>query len=174
MPVDESGLRLKYCPVCAGRLTTRELGAQGVHPACADCGFVLWLNRKTSVEALIVRGNDKETEILFGRRQDNGLWDLPGNFLNQADRIDETLKRECQREAGLQVEVGEIIGAFEDDFLGQPIISLMYECHVREGTPHPSEPIDELRWFSLDQEIPPVAFASVSEAIGKLKQRRML
>jgi hypothetical protein len=58
---------LKFCPRCADALEWRAIDYPGVkHPVCTACGFVLWQNRKPSVEALIVRGEDAATEILLG------------------------------------------------------------------------------------------------------------
>ena len=88
---------------------------------------------KPSVEAVITRGNGPSLEVLLGRRMvDAGhvAWDLPGGFLNADDHLYDALRRECLREMGVSVEVGDLLGAFEDDFYGSRIVSLVY------GVPH--------------------------------------
>jgi ADP-ribose pyrophosphatase YjhB (NUDIX family) len=129
---------LRYCPRCASTMEARAIHNPDVlHPVCTACGFVLWQNRKLSVEGLIPRGVGDQTEVLLGKRVSDGRWDLPGNCLNSADLIEPALARECQREMGVDVQVAGILGAFEDMFLGEPIVSLVYLCTLRAGEPRP-------------------------------------
>jgi 8-oxo-dGTP diphosphatase len=141
-----------------------------LHPVCTACGFVLWQNRKLSVEALITRGEGHGTEVLLGKRASDGRWDLPGNFLNSGDLIEPALARECRREMGVDVKVDSILGAFEDMFLGEPIVSLVYLCTIRAGEPRPGDLIDDARWFSL-ADMPEAAFDSVARSLAELKRR---
>jgi ADP-ribose pyrophosphatase YjhB (NUDIX family) len=162
---------LRYCPRCASAMEARAIHYPEVlHPVCTACGFVLWQNRKLSVEALIARGQGNGTEVLLGRRVSNGRWDLPGNFLNGADLIEPALARECRREMGVDVQVAGILGAFEDMFLGEPIVSLVYLCSLRAGEPRPGDLIDHARWFSV-AEPPEAAFDSVARSLAELKRR---
>ena len=165
---------LRFCPRCAGALEVRNVGhPASPHPACAACGFVLWQNLKPSIEALIVRGDGAATEVLLGRRQmDSGetLWDLPGGFLNADDRLRDALRRECLREMAIGVEVGALLGVFEDVFAGSRIISIVYVCAVVSGEPRGADIIDEARWFPL-RDTPPVAYAAVGEAIAAMRAR---
>ena len=162
---------IRFCPRCAGELEWRPAGDAGAeHPTCTRCGFVLWQHPKPSVEALIVRDGSAGLEILLGRRGSDDAWDLPGNFLNEADEIEDALKRECRREMGIEVAVGEIVGAFDDEFLDSRIISLVYVCRVASGEPRPADIIDAVRWFPLS-EPPPAAFEAVARAIEALQRR---
>lgn len=165
---------LKFCPKCTGPLEVRNVGhPASPHPTCGACGFVLWQNMKPSIEALIVRGDGAKTEILLGQRDMGGGrigWDLPGGFLNDGDRLRDALRRECQREMGVKVEVGELLGAFEEDFAGSVIVMLVYLCRITSGEPRAADIIDGVAWFSLDDAIDP-AYPSVGEAIEALRRR---
>jgi ADP-ribose pyrophosphatase YjhB (NUDIX family) len=165
---------LRFCPRCAGALAVREVGhPASPHPVCDACGFVLWLNLKPSVEALIIRGDHAATEMLLGRRaMDDGriAWDLPGGFLNAGDRLRPALERECLREMGVTVDVGDLLGVFEDQFAGARIISIVYVCRITAGTPHAADIIDDVRWFPLQAQ-PDAAYAAVAEAIDALRAR---
>ncbi|MEX2246128.1 MAG: NUDIX domain-containing protein [Dehalococcoidia bacterium] len=165
---------LKFCPRCAGALEVRAVGhPPSPHPSCAACGFVLWQNLKPSVEALIVRGHGAATEVLLGRRRmDSGetRWDLPGGFLNAGDRLYDALRRECLREMGVDVEVGDLLGVFEDVFAGSRIISIVYVCGVASGEPRGADIIDEARWFPI-RDTPPAAYPAVAEALAALRLR---
>jgi ADP-ribose pyrophosphatase YjhB (NUDIX family) len=122
------------------------------------------------VDALIIRGSGDATEILAGHQSDGSGWDLPGNFLNATDFIDAALQRECRREMGVDVQVGDLLCASEDTFKGIPIITLVYLCTVRGGEPRPADLIDEVRWFPISSP-PAVTSASGQRAILELQRR---
>jgi 8-oxo-dGTP diphosphatase len=136
------------------------------HPTCTVCGFVLWQNPKPTVEALIVRERDGVLDVLLGRRTD-GSWDAPGNFLNRGDVIESALVRECKREMDVHVEVEAIIGAFDDEFEGEPIVTLVYRCKLTGGEPRAADIIEEVRWFPL-HGLPKIAYPSISRALAAL------
>jgi ADP-ribose pyrophosphatase YjhB (NUDIX family) len=165
---------LRYCPRCAGRLEVRDAGhPASPHPVCTACGFVLWQNVKPSVEALIVRGEGAATEVLLGRRTMDGgrvAWDLPGGFLNADDRLLDAVRRECRREMGVEVEVRDLLGVFEDVFAGSRIISVVYVCTIVSGEPHAADIIEEARWFRL-AESPNAAYPAVAEALTAMRAR---
>ena len=160
---------LRFCPLCAGALELRPAGdAQHEHPTCASCGFVLWQNPKPTVEALIVRERDGVPEVLLGHLPGGG-WDAPGNFLNAADGIEDALVRECRREMGVEVRVEEIVGAFEDEFAGAPIFTLVYRCSIVRGEARAADIIDDVRWFAIDA-LPEIAYPSIARALARLRE----
>ena len=165
---------LVYCPRCADRLEWRGVEyADVLHPVCVKCGFILWQNVKTSVEALILRGEAPHVEVLLGRRIADAprvTWDIPGGFLNAGETIESALIRECKREMSVDVAVGELVGAFEGMFYDIPIVDLIYACQIISGDPTPHDYIDEVRWFPLGNP-PELAFAIVGEAIAALRRK---
>ncbi len=171
MSNDPQLLELRFCPRCAAKLSLRPSGdARLVHPTCDSCGFVLWQNRKPCVDALIARGDGRDSEVLLGRQPDGSGWDLPGNFLNATDMIEPALQRECRREMHIEVDVGEVLGAYEDTFRGTAIVTLVYLCRVRTGEPRPADLIDEVRWFPIVTP-PAIASASGRAAVAELRRR---
>ena len=170
---------LKFCPRCAGALEQRPVQyPHQLHPVCTGCGFVLWQNRKASVEALILRGEGSAVEVLLGRLADGvakGRWDMPGGFLNADDHLHDALVRECKREMDVVVTVGEIVGAFDEDaFYGIPLVSIVYECTIASGEPRPADLIDEVRWFPLAETPPELAFPAVAAAVAALRRKHGL
>ena len=160
---------LKFCPRCAAPLEWRGVEYPDVfHPLCTTCGFILWQNVKPCIEALIVRTEGERTEMLLGRRgaePAGGTWDLPGGFLNARDRIEPALVRECRREMGMGVNVGALVGAFEDLYFDIPVVELVYACTIASGEPTPADIIDDVRWFPIDAP-PELAFNHIGEAIS--------
>ena len=163
--------KLRFCPQCAGALELRPAGDAGLpHPTCASCEFVLWQNRLPCVDALIVRGIGRDSEVLLGRQSEGSGWDLPGNFLNATDTIEPALQRECRREMDIEVEVGELLGAYEDTYREIAIVTLVYLCTVRTGEPRPADLIDEVRWFPIVTP-PPIAPIAGQRAVAELRHR---
>lgn len=159
---------LRYCPRCAGALSIRAIpGASGEHPACVACGFVLWQNAKASAEALILRSEGTQREVLLGRRPGTDTWDAPGGFINAGDTIEQTLRRECVSEVGVDVRIERLVGAYDETFFGMQIVVLVYVCALVAGEPRPAHPIDAVRWFRLDA-LPEMAYASIAAALGAL------
>ena len=165
---------LRFCPRCASPLAWRSFEYDDIkHPACTSCGFVLWQNPKPTVEALIVRERDGARDVLLGHQAkyapDEG-WDAPGGYLSLGDELRPALVRECRREMGIDVEVVDLVGAFEDTHLGLPIITLVFQCAIVSGEPRAADIIDDVRWFPLD-ELPGIAYPSIRQALSVLREQ---
>jgi len=135
-----------------------------------SCRSVLWQNRLSSVEALIVRGSGAKLEVLLGRRRDTSLWDLPGGFLNASDTITGALARNCRSEVGVEIAVLQIVGAYEDEFEGASIVSIVYTCKLTSGEPRAAGPIDTVAWFPVF-DVPELAFSYARLAVADLQAR---
>jgi 8-oxo-dGTP diphosphatase len=111
--------------------------------------------------------------VLLGRRIADApqvRWDIPGGFLNAGDRIEPALVRECRREMGVEILVGDLVGAFEGMFYDIPIVDLIYVCKIVSGDPTPHDYIDEVRWFPL-ADPPDLALPLVGDGINALRRK---
>lgn len=63
-----------------------------------------------SVSAMVWR----EQKILLMRRSDNGLWGLPGGFVELGESVADAARREVAEETGWSVEIGRLIGVYSD------------------------------------------------------------
>jgi ADP-ribose pyrophosphatase YjhB (NUDIX family) len=63
-----------------------------------------------SVSAIVWR----DGEILLMRRADNGLWGLPGGFVEIGESVAAAACREVAEETGWSVELGRLIGVYSD------------------------------------------------------------
>lgn len=63
-----------------------------------------------SVSAMVWRAG----ELLLMRRADNGLWGLPGGFVEIGESVAAAAKREVEEETGWQIAVGRLIGVYSD------------------------------------------------------------
>ena|SRR5436190_4129154 len=142
----------KHCPRCGEAL---EVDEQRVE--CAACGFVAYANPVPTATAVCV---DEAGRVLFGRRAfepDQGLWDLPGGFVDEGEHPLDTLHRELLEETGLEIEAGEFLGVWMDrygyDSTAASTLNLYWTARVLGGDERPADDVVELRWFAPD-EIP--------------------
>lgn len=68
---------------------------------------------RLSVSA-VVRPEPGSREILLMRRSDNGLWGLPGGYVELGESVADATRREVEEETGFRVEVGRLIGVYSD------------------------------------------------------------
>ena len=68
---------------------------------------------RLSVSA-VVRREPESAEILLMRRSDNGLWGLPGGYVELGESVAQAAAREVQEETGFEIEVGRLIGVYSD------------------------------------------------------------
>ncbi len=64
------------------------------------------------------------------------------------------LHREVREETGLEVEVGDFVGAFSDRYGAAEdapsALNLVYEARLVAGEPQPADDVSELAWFARD------------------------
>jgi NAD+ diphosphatase len=139
----------RFCPRCSAELAHLDTCVE-----CPSCGFVRYANPLPAVAALIV---DDEGRLLLGRRAfepDIGLWDTIGGFLDETEDAVTALHREVLEETGLEVEVGEFVGAFSDRYGAgddaPTALNLVFEARLVSGEPSPADDVSEVAWFARD------------------------
>ena len=114
---------------------------------------------RLSVSA-VVRRDVGSPEILLMRRSDNGLWGLPGGYVERGESVVGAAAREVQEETGFEIELGRLIGVYSDP-ARQVIqysateriqaINLCFEARaITEGVPTTPEETLETGFFSQD------------------------
>jgi 8-oxo-dGTP pyrophosphatase MutT (NUDIX family) len=102
---------------------------------------------------------DGQGRVLLQRRQDNGLWGLPGGAQDLAETATQTMIREVCEETGLEVEPVRRVGVYSDPSFGrtlhngdqvQPIVAC-YEARIAGGAMHTDSPETlDLAFFAAD------------------------
>ena len=163
-----------HCPRCrAGLVFGPRNDEQGDVLHCPACGLVIYDNPAPTASALVVR----DGRLMLTRRARppyEGMWDVPGGFVEPLEHPEQAVRRELLEETGLEVAVGPLIGVFTDVYGqdGVATFNLYYSASVLSGEERPADDVSEIGWFEL-AEIPlqEVAFANGREAIATLGRK---
>ena len=114
-----------------------------------------YANPSPAIAALVL---DEEGRLLLGRRAfepDLGMWDTIGGFLEEDEDALAALHREVLEETGLEVSVGEFVGAYSDRYGDgddtPAVLNLVFEARMVSGEPQPADDVTELAWFPRDE-----------------------
>ena len=163
-----------HCPRCrAGLVLGPRSDEQRDVLHCPACGLVIYDNPAPTASALVVR----DGRLMLTRRARppcEGLWDVPGGFVEPLEHPEQAVRRELLEETGLEVAVGPLIGVFTDVYGdgGVATFNLYYSASVLSGEERPADDVSEIGWFE-PAEIPlqEVAFANGREAIAKFVRK---
>ncbi len=153
-----------FCPRCGGRLELREIkDGEPERLVCEACGFIFYQGPKLVAATIF----ELDGGILLTQRAIEpgyGKWTFPGGFVERGERAEAAAKREALEEAGVEIEVGEIVGlySYEDQL---PVIAV-FSGRVTGGEPKPLDetmaveifPRDGLPWSEM-------AFPSTEQAL---------
>lgn len=145
---------------------------------CDSCGLDYYVSPRPC-NALIITDNDNR--ILLVKRAiepSEGLWDLPGGFVNVEESVEESVVREAREELG--VEVGHLkylfsgCGRYVYKTLNYHTIGLVFAVKIASGTMKPQDDVAELKYFSTNK-IPwdTLAFPVLEQTLRKyIAERR--
>ena len=133
-----SAPEFKFCPRCAGHLHLRQVkDGEPERLVCEECSFIFYLGPKL-VAAVIC---NVDGGILMTQRAIEpgyGKWTFPGGFMDRGETAEAAARREAREEAGVEVEVGPILGLYS--YEGQVPVIAVYTGRVTGGK---LEPLDE-------------------------------
>jgi len=153
-----------FCPRCGSRLGVRLLKrGDPERLVCDSCGFVFYLGPKLVAGAIV----ELDGGIVLIQRDIEpgyGKWTFPGGFVERGERAEAAAAREVLEEAGLEIEVGEIIGLYTYD--GQTPAIAVFAAGVTGGEPTPLDETMDVRSFPRDS-LPwtEMAFPSTEQAL---------
>lgn len=151
---------MKFCPNCANRLAERMIESH-LRPYCERCGFIHYEGPKVAVGVIISR----DGEILLNRRDidpGRGRWSFPSGYVDAGEELTEAARREVREETGLDVEIGPLIGVYDNP--KRPVVFIVYLAAEVKGEARAGQEVQEVVYFSPD-ELPDMAFDHDEEII---------
>ncbi len=154
----------RFCPHCGGALEPRALRS-GDPPrlVCQTCGFVFFLDPKVATGTIFFLDGG----IVLVRRAIQprlGKWVFPGGYVDRGETLEAAAIRETKEEAGLEVRLTRLVGAYS--YPGNTVIVIVYAAEVTGGFLQIDEESSDIRVFR-PAEIPwgELAFPSTSQAL---------
>jgi 8-oxo-dGTP pyrophosphatase MutT (NUDIX family)/ubiquinone/menaquinone biosynthesis C-methylase UbiE len=98
-------------------------------------------------------------QVLLTRRQDNGLWCLPGGHMDLGETLDQTAMREAQEETGLTIQLEHLVGLYSSYFApgtfgpnspARAILVALFRAHATGGDLTLNAEVTEFGWFDPD------------------------
>lgn len=157
-------MEYKFCPRCGGPLELRQVkDGEPERLVCEECSFIFYLGPKL-VAAVIFEVDGGIVMTQRAIEPGYGKWTFPGGFMDRGETAEAAAKREAQEEAGVEVEVGEIIGLYS--YEGQVPVIAVYKGHVVGGELVPLDETMAINVFPRDG-LPwdEIAFPSTKQAL---------
>jgi ADP-ribose pyrophosphatase YjhB (NUDIX family) len=100
-------------------------------------------------------------ELLLMQRSDNGLWGLPGGYVEPGETVVQAVAREVEEETGVVARIGRLVGVYSDPAFqvieypeGRRVhaVNLCFEAVAVEEGGKPTTPEETLAtgFFSVD------------------------
>lgn len=142
-----------FCLRCGTALRPRLVDHRE-RPACPACDFVLFLDPKVAVAAVL---SVADGLVLCRRAIEPGLgkWSFPAGFVDRGEEVRAALRREIREETGLAARLGRLVGVYSAP--GSPVVLIVYAAEAA-GEPRPSAEAFELGVFE-PHALPELAFA---------------
>jgi len=124
---------------------------------------------KLTVDAVILNG---DSIVLVKRKNPpfQGMWALPGGFVEYGETVEEAVNREAKEETGLHVWVEKLIGVYSDpdrDPRGHTV-SVVFFCKPLSSELRADSDAKEARYFNLSN-LPQLAFDHIKVVGDALK-----
>lgn len=104
--------------------------------------------------------------LLLVREKDDGLWTVPGGWVDIGESPSEAIVREVVEESGYQTQVIKLLAVFDNRKHGHPparhhSYKMFILCELLGGSPQPNIETDQVEFFS-EQNIPQLSLFRVT------------
>jgi molecular chaperone GrpE len=115
-----------------------------------------------TVKAVIIK--DSQEVLLFKRSKNMrffpGKYDLPGGSVESGEKLEEALRREISEEAGIEVEIGPVVYAFdfkkdssEEETAGHRGKGIRFLAFYKKGEVKLNDENGSFEWIQIDEAI---------------------
>lgn len=105
----------------------------------------------------VILENDAVLLVRRGNEPLKGIWSIPGGALELGESLIDGVRREVREEAGLEVEVGEIVEVFQritrdaGGGIRYHYVLVDYVCRLAGGMLAAADDAAEVRWFTSSE-----------------------
>jgi ADP-ribose pyrophosphatase YjhB (NUDIX family) len=157
----------KYCPFCKTDLVTIDVD-QSQRPACPNCGFIAFKGPSPGVTVWVLE-NDS---VILGKRKNEpgrGKWGPPAGYVKFEDDYITTAVHEVKEETNLDVEITHVLNLISG--FASPrfhILAIHLLARVLGGELAATDDLEDVKWFSINGDLPPMAFLEDREMVENL------
>jgi ADP-ribose pyrophosphatase YjhB (NUDIX family) len=159
-----------FCPRCGHTLEERAVDDDHLRPVCPSCDYIVYLNPPIAVGVVATAADGRVVLIRRGENPGRGLWGLPAGFMEIDETTEQTARRECLEETGLEVELEELWGVWSYYHAEKRTsgVLVLYRARITGGEPRYGSDTTEVKFYAPD-EIPfgELAFDTHREALEK-------
>ena len=163
-------MRFRFCPECGAPLVL-EMRGDRERPVCPACGFVVYLNPAVAAGTLV----EIDGRVVLIRRAvepRKGYWGLPAGYVEADESAEEAAIRETREEAGLEVELDDLLGVYSfGEGPHERGVLILYSAHVVGGELRAGDDALEARTFAPDK-LPEIAFSTHRDALREWRRAR--
>ena len=160
----------RFCPLCGGRLESRERGGLP-RPTCPACGFIHYRNPAVGVAVILV----DDGRILLGRRSRGGYeghWCIPCGYVEWGEDVRDAAHREFLEETGLDVQIGPVCAVHSNFHNPNSLtVGIWFWGKTTGGKLHAGDDLDEVDYFPLSQPPQPMAFPTDLLVLQQLRRQ---
>lgn len=107
----------------------------------------------------------REDRILLVQERSDGLWTLPGGWVDVGDSPSEAVIREAREESGYEVRVTKLLALVDRNRHGHPphpnhIYKLFFRCEIIGGSPSASMETQQVGFFD-EHDLPPLSLTRI-------------
>ena len=122
---------------------------------------------------------DAHSRVLLVRRQDNGLWALPGGCQDLGETPAECACRECREETGFEIVIRRLLGAFSSQryesahspWKGREFTHLLFAGEITGGGATTSAETLAVAFFD-EHNLPPLSDGHAPRVLTGYRARR--
>ncbi len=154
----------RFCPQCGGVLDRRILKAgEPSRLVCRACQFIFFLDPKVATGAIFCLDGG----IVLVKRAIQprwGKWVFPGGYVDRGESLEGAAIREVKEEAGLNVRLTRLVGAYS--YPGSAVVVIVFAGEVTGGSLQIDTESLDIRSFA-PAELPwdELAFPSTTQAL---------
>jgi 8-oxo-dGTP diphosphatase len=113
---------------------------------------------------------DQDNRVLFVRERQDGLWSIPGGWVDLFQSVQDAAVAEALQEAGVVVSIDRVLAMYQrEKHKDYPTLlsetCIYFHAKILSGVPQPGfETLDTL-WVNIDEGLPPLSRKNSLEEI---------